>query len=97
MRLLSLEGCSLLTTHCLESIISSWSNSLESLKVKSCNNIKDGEIKPEVSGVFSFLKNLKWEPDTRNLLSANLAQTGIGKRGEKFFNKSYDWKSLPGS
>lgn len=93
---MSIEGCSLLTTHGLESVIISWKE-LKSLKVKSCNNIKDGVINPALSSVFAALKDLKWEPDTKSLLSANLAGTGMGKRGSKFFNKSCDWKSLPGS
>ncbi|KAH6771295.1 RNI-like superfamily protein [Perilla frutescens var. hirtella] len=93
---LSIEGCSLLTTHGLEFVIVSW-NELKSLKVISCNNIKDEEINPALSNVFAALKDLKWEPDSRIRLLSSLAGTGIGKRGSKFFNKSCDWKSLPGS
>ncbi|KAL8051014.1 hypothetical protein ABFX02_06G118300 [Erythranthe guttata] len=93
IRMLSLEGCSLLTAQGLETVIISW-NELKSLKVKSCNNIKDDEV---VSDVFSSLKNLKWEPDRKTLVSINLDGTGMGKRGDKFFNKVRDWKSLPGS
>ncbi|KAI3458311.1 hypothetical protein Pfo_014974 [Paulownia fortunei] len=94
VKFLSLEGCSMLTTRGLESVIISW-NELQSLKVKSCNNIKDCEVNPALSSVFSILKDLKWKPDTKSLLSANLDGTGMGKRGSKFFKKSCDWKSLP--
>lgn len=91
VRSLTLEGCSLLTTHGLESVIIYW-NELQSLKVKSCNKIKDSEVNPELSGVFSTLKGLSWKPDTKCCLAAHLAGTGMGKRGGKFFKKSCDWK-----
>lgn len=91
-----MEGCSLLTTHGLESVIIAWKE-LKSLKVMSCNNVKDEEINPALSGVFAALKDLKWEPDSRSRLASSLAGTGIGRRGSKFFNKSCDWKSLPAS
>ncbi|XP_075496478.1 F-box protein At5g51370-like [Primulina tabacum] len=92
VRSLSLEGCSLITTDGLESAIISW-NELQSLKVKSCSNIKD--CAP--SSVFSSLKDLKWKPDSRSILSANLAGTGMGKKGYRIFKRSSDWKSLPGA
>ncbi|KAL0400938.1 UNVERIFIED_CONTAM: F-box protein [Sesamum latifolium] len=94
VRFLSLEGCSLLTTHGLESVIISW-NELQSLEVKSCNSIKDSEVNPTLSTVFSALKDLKWKPDSKSQLSSNLEGTGMGKRGSKFFKKACDWKSLP--
>lgn len=93
---LCIEGCSVLSTQGLESVIVSWKE-LKSLKVISCNNIKDEEINPALSKVFAALKDLKWEPDSRSRLTSRLAGTGIGKRGNKFFNKSSDWKSLPAS
>ncbi|KAK4489420.1 hypothetical protein RD792_005229 [Penstemon davidsonii] len=87
VRFLSLEGCSVLTTGGLESVIIHW-NELESLKVKSCNNIKDCEVNPALSSVFSALKDLKWKPDKKSILSANLAGANMGKRGCKFLKKS---------
>ncbi|KAL0403056.1 UNVERIFIED_CONTAM: F-box protein [Sesamum radiatum] len=96
VRSLCLEGCSLLTTHGLESVLISW-NKLQSLRVKSCNNINEDETGPALSSVFSALKDLKWEPDTKSRLSATLAGTGMGKRGSKFLKRTCDWKSLPGS
>ncbi|KAJ4727198.1 F-box protein [Melia azedarach] len=47
VKVLSLEGCSLLTT--------------------------------------AVLKELKWRPDSRSLLAAGLAGTGVGKKGVRFF------------
>ncbi|KAM3357518.1 F-box protein like [Capsicum galapagoense] len=80
LRFLSLEGCSLLTTEGLDSVVQSWKE-LERLKVVSCNNIKDSEITPELATLFSVLKELKWRPDSRSLLSSGLEGTGIGHKG----------------
>lgn len=85
-KFLSLEGCSLVTTEGLESVILSWTD-LQSLRVVSCKNIKDGEVSPALSTLFSVLKELKWRPDTKSLLASSLAGTGMGKRGGKFFKK----------
>uniref|UniRef100_A0A2P2J6Q9 Uncharacterized protein MANES_01G269900 n=1 Tax=Rhizophora mucronata TaxID=61149 RepID=A0A2P2J6Q9_RHIMU len=84
LKLLSLEGCSLLTTGGLESCIHNW-NELERLRVISCNNIKDGEVTPALASLFSVLKELKWRPDTRSLLSLSLEGTGLGNKGGRFF------------
>lgn len=86
VKFLSLEGCSLVTTEGLESVILSWTE-LQSLRVVSCKNIKDGEVSPALSTLFSVLKELKWRPDTKSLLASSLAGTGMGKRGGKFFKK----------
>ncbi|KAK3158647.1 hypothetical protein QOZ80_2AG0139820 [Eleusine coracana subsp. coracana] len=83
---LSLEGCSLLTTRGLESVITSW-NDLQSLSVVSCNKIKDEEISPALSELFSNLKELKWRPDNKSLLAASLVGTGMGKKGRVFFKR----------
>ncbi|KAL0464606.1 UNVERIFIED_CONTAM: F-box protein [Sesamum latifolium] len=79
IRSLSLEGCSLLTTEGLESVVLSWKD-LDRLKVISCNNVRDSEITPELATLFSLLKELKWRPDSRSLLAASLAGTGIGQK-----------------
>ncbi|KAK8654586.1 hypothetical protein V6N13_128545 [Hibiscus sabdariffa] len=89
VKLLSLEGCSLLTIKGLESVVLSWKG-LQQLRVVSCNNIKDSEITPELATLFSVLKELKWRPDSRSLLSSNLAGTGMGNRGGRFFKRSRD-------
>lgn len=89
VKLLSLEGCSLLTVEGLESVILSWKE-LQSLTVISCNKILDSEVTPALSTLFSVLKELKWRPDTRYLLSTSLAESGLGKKGGRFF------KSLKG-
>ncbi|KAK4379435.1 hypothetical protein RND71_001297 [Anisodus tanguticus] len=80
LRILSLEGCSLLTTEGLDLVVQSWKE-LERLKVVSCNNIKDSEITPELATLFSVLKELKWRPDSRSFLSSGLEGTGIGQKG----------------
>ena len=82
IRSLSLEGCSLLTTEGLESVVLSWTE-IDRLKVISCNNVKDSEITPELATLFSDLKELKWRPDSRSLLSASLTGTGIREKGGK--------------
>lgn len=84
IRFLSLEGCSLLTTEGLESIVLSWKQ-LTRLRVVSCNNIKDSEITPELATLFSVLKELKWRPNSRSLLSSGLAGTGVGQKGGRSF------------
>ncbi|CAN7066177.1 hypothetical protein IGI04_039879 [Brassica rapa subsp. trilocularis] len=86
VRFLSLEGCSVLTTGGLESVVLRWEE-LESMRVMSCKNIKDSEISSALSSLFSLLKELTWRPDTRSHLSSRLQGTGIGKRGSKFFKK----------
>ena len=83
---LSLEGCSLLTTEGLESVILSWKE-LESLRVVSCKNIKDSEIPPSLSTLFSVFEELKWRPDTKSLHPSSLLGTGMGKKGGKFFKR----------
>lgn len=79
IRSLWLEGCSLLTTEGLELLVLSWKE-LDRLKVMSCNNIRDSEITPELAILFSVLKEFKWQPDSKSLLSASLAGTGIGQK-----------------
>ncbi|XP_060203361.1 F-box protein At5g07670-like [Lycium barbarum] len=93
---LCLESCSLLTTEGLESALISCKE-IQSLKVISCSNIKDSEISPALSALFSTLIDFQWRPDTKSLLSAGLAGTGMRKRGNRYFKKTCDWKSLPGA
>lgn len=92
---LSLEGCSRLTTIGLEAVILPWKE-LKSINVISCNNVKDSEITPMLATLFSSLKEFKWSPDTKSLVSANRVSTGIGKRG-KSFRKGQDLKFLSGT
>ncbi|XVF79829.1 hypothetical protein PTKIN_Ptkin15bG0021200 [Pterospermum kingtungense] len=87
VKLLSLEGCSLVTIKGLESVVLSWKE-LQRLRVMSCNNIKDAEVTPKLATLFSKLKELKWRPDSRSLLSSNLAGTGMGTKGGRFFKRS---------
>ncbi|KAK3017174.1 hypothetical protein RJ639_006244 [Escallonia herrerae] len=84
VRFLSMEGCSRLTMDGLESVILSWKD-LKRLRVVSCNNIKDSEVSPAVAALFSVLKELKWRPDSRSLLSSGLEGTGVGHKGGRTF------------
>ena len=94
MKFLSLEGCSLLTTDCLESMILSWKE-IESLKVVACKNIQDRDISPALSTLFSLLKELKWRPDTKSLLASSVVVgTSIRKKGGRFFKRILDHKLL---
>ncbi|KAL0914088.1 hypothetical protein M5K25_017593 [Dendrobium thyrsiflorum] len=86
VKLVSLEGCSKITTEGLESVILSWKD-LQSLTVVSCNSIRDDQVSPALSGLFSILKEFKWRPDSRSVLSMNLQGTGMGKKGGKFFRR----------
>ncbi|XP_054811550.1 F-box protein At5g07670-like [Prosopis cineraria] len=87
VKLLSLEGCSLLTTEGLESAIQSWKD-LQSLRVVSCKNIKDSEISPSLATIFTTLKELRWSPDTKSLLPSSLLEVSMGKRGGKLFRRT---------
>ncbi|KAK3195107.1 hypothetical protein Dsin_026417 [Dipteronia sinensis] len=84
VKCLSLEGCSLLTTGGLESVILSW-NELQRLRVVSCNKIKDVEVSSALSSLFCVLKELKWRPDSRSLLASVLEGTGVGRKGGWLF------------
>jgi F-box/leucine-rich repeat protein 2/20 len=84
VKLFDIEACSLLTTEGLESVIESWKD-LECLRVVNCKNIKDSDISPALANLFTTLKELKWRPDTKHLLSSSLGEVNMGKRGSKFF------------
>ncbi|KAF5731059.1 F-box protein [Tripterygium wilfordii] len=71
VKLLSLEGCSLLTAEGLEAVFLSW-NELQNLRVVSCKNVKDGEVSPALWTLFSTLKELKWRPDTKSLIGQHI-------------------------
>lgn len=86
MKLISLEGCSLLTTGGLESVLLCWKE-LQELRVVSCNNISDSDITPALASLFSVLKELTWRPNSRALLSSSLAGTGVGMKGGRFFKR----------
>ncbi|KAL5569888.1 hypothetical protein UlMin_026463 [Ulmus minor] len=87
----SLEGCSLVTTEGLESVMLSWKE-IERLKVVSCKNIKDKDISPALSALFSVLKELKWSPDTKSHLQSSVVGTSMGKKGCRFFKRMLDHK-----
>ncbi|KAK9050263.1 hypothetical protein SSX86_030767 [Deinandra increscens subsp. villosa] len=81
---LSLEGCSLLTMDGFDPVVLSWKE-LKRLKVVSCNNIKDSAMSPEVATLFSLLKELKWRPDSKSILSSGLEGTGVWQKGGRSF------------
>ncbi|PPS14536.1 hypothetical protein GOBAR_AA06047 [Gossypium barbadense] len=87
VKFLSLEGCSLLTTEGLEATVLSWLD-LETLVVVSCKNIKESDISPALATLFCNLKELRWRPDAKSLLSSSLMGTGMGKKGGKFFKRT---------
>ena len=96
VKFLSLEGCSQLTTEGLESVILEWKE-LQSLRVVSCKNIKESSISPALSTLFSTFKDLIWRPDNKSLLPSSLiGGTHMGKKGGRFFKKTWDMKVLPG-
>nr|XP_004306961.2 PREDICTED: F-box protein At5g51370-like [Fragaria vesca subsp. vesca] len=86
VKLITLEGCSLLTTGGLESVLLHWKE-LQVLRVVSCNNISDSDITPALATLFSVLKVLTWRPNSRSLLSSSLAGTGVGMKGGRFFKR----------
>nr|XP_043613701.1 F-box protein At5g07670-like [Erigeron canadensis] len=86
LKSVSIEGCSRLTMQGLETVVLSWKE-LETLQVISCKNIKDGEVTPLLSALFSDLKDFKWCPGNAYLTSTRLSSSDIGKRGGKFFKK----------
>lgn len=87
VKFLSLEGCSLLTTVGLESVVLSWKE-LECLRVVACNNIQDDEVSVALSSLFSILKEFKWQPDSRSALASSLAGTGMRTKGGRFFKRA---------
>lgn len=93
VKFVSLEGCSLVTTDCLESVILSWKE-IGSLRVVACKNIKDKDISPALSTLFSLLKELKWRPDTRSQFTSSAMGTSIGKKGSRFFKRIHFDQSL---
>lgn len=87
VRRLSLEGCSLLSTAGLETVLLGMKD-LQRLRVVSCNNIKETEITPSLASLFTVLKEFKWRPDTKSLLAASLAGFEIGQKGRRYFKRA---------
>lgn len=87
VKLFYIEGCSLLTTEGLESVILSWKE-LQRLRVVSCKNIKDNEISFSLATLFTTLKELRWSPDTKSLLPSSVVGISMGKKGGKFFKRT---------
>jgi F-box/leucine-rich repeat protein 2/20 len=87
VRLLNLEGCSLITTAGVDSVVQSFKD-LNRLRVTFCDNIRDSELSPALCDRFLTLKEFSWRPDTKSVLKAGLAGTGVGQKGGKFFRRT---------
>ncbi|XP_047335330.1 F-box protein At5g51370-like [Impatiens glandulifera] len=88
VKVLAIEGCSLLTVQGLENVVQHWME-LERLRIVSCNRIKDSEVSPCLSAMFDELKELRWWPDTKSMLVSSLSGTEMRKRSSsiKFYKK----------
>ncbi|MFS7911783.1 hypothetical protein Hanom_Chr02g00122151 [Helianthus anomalus] len=64
---------------------SSFMKEVKRLKVVVCNNIKDSAMSPDIATLFSLLKELKWRPDSKSILSSGLEGTGVWQRGGRCF------------
>lgn len=87
VRLLSLEGCSLVTSAGVDSVVQSFKD-LNRLRVTFCDNIRDSELSPALCDRFLTLKEFSWRPDTKSVLKAGLAGTGVGQKGGRFFRRT---------
>ncbi|KAJ0736883.1 hypothetical protein HanLR1_Chr06g0200781 [Helianthus annuus] len=67
-----------------EPVVLSWKE-LKRLTVVSCNNIKDSAMTPELATLFSLLKELKWRPDSKSILSSGFEGTGVWQKGGRSF------------
>ncbi|MFQ6652155.1 hypothetical protein Gotur_024153 [Gossypium turneri] len=95
VKLLSLEGCSLLTTEGLETVILSWQD-LENLIVVSCKNINESGISPTLATLFSILKELFLQLHLDPASSSTLPASGNGSitQSMKVTNSQHGKKSL---
>ncbi|BBN06547.1 hypothetical protein MPTK1_3g22070 [Marchantia polymorpha subsp. ruderalis] len=84
IRLLSLDGCSLITAAGLEEMIL-MAKDLQRLRVVHCNNIRDSELSLAVDNIIVTLKEFRWRPDTKSLLAGTPT---IGHAGRWFFRKA---------
>ncbi|KAL2632908.1 hypothetical protein R1flu_004387 [Riccia fluitans] len=83
IRLLYLDGCSLITAAGLEEIIL-LCNDLQRLRVVHCNNIRESELSLKVDAIIVTLKEFRWRPDTKSLLTRN---PNINQAGRWFLRK----------
>lgn len=86
IRLLSLAGCSLITVAGLSAVVQGCKD-LQRLRVTFCDNIRDSELTPALHDRFATLKEFTWRPDTKSVLAAGLAGTGVGQKGGRFFKR----------
>ncbi|CAK9206620.1 unnamed protein product [Sphagnum jensenii] len=87
VKLLVLEGCSLVTTSGVDTLVQAFRD-LQRLRVTFCDNIRDSELSPALCDRVLTLKEFSWRPDTKSVLAAGLAGTGVGQRGGRFFRRA---------
>ncbi|CAM6039501.1 unnamed protein product [Sphagnum compactum] len=87
VKLLGLEGCSLVTTSGVDTLVQAFRD-LQRLRVTFCDNIRDSELSPALCDRVLTLKEFSWRPDTKSVLAAGLAGTGVGQRGGRFFRRA---------
>jgi F-box/leucine-rich repeat protein 2/20 len=86
VRLLGLAGCSLITTAGLVVVVQACKD-LQRLRVTFCDNIRYSELTPALCNRFLSLMEFSWRPDTKSVLAAGLAGTGVGQKGGRFFTR----------
>ncbi|CAK9865572.1 unnamed protein product [Sphagnum jensenii] len=87
VKLLGLEGCSLVTPSGVDTLVQAFRD-LQRLRVTFCDNIRDSELSPALCDRVLTLKEFSWRPDTKSVLAAGLAGTGVGQRGGRFFRRA---------
>ena len=87
VKLLGLEGCSLVTTAGVDTVVQAFKD-LQRLRVTFCDNIRDSELSPALCDRVLTLKEFSWRPDTKSVLAAGLAGTGVGQKGGRFFRRA---------
>jgi hypothetical protein len=87
VKLLGLEGCSLVTTNGVDSVVQAFKD-LQRLRVTFCDNIRDSELSPALCDRVLTLKEFSWRPDTKSVLAAGLAGTGVGQKGGRFLRRA---------
>ncbi|CAK9224780.1 unnamed protein product [Sphagnum troendelagicum] len=87
VKLLGLEGCSLVTTAGVDNVVQAFKD-LQRLRVTFCDNIRDSELSPALCDRVLTLKEFSWRPDTKSVLAAGLAGTGVGQKGGRFFRRA---------
>ena len=83
---ISVEGCSLVTTGGLERVVLA-SRELQTLCVKYCASVTDGQMSSVLSEQLFGLRELKWQPDNQKSVLENLVGTGVGSKGRRLLGR----------